>query len=59
MAGVGTHEKALPYRIKPKLRDFGTDILEKSLKLVLQEKAKLTKDGYFNLLCDRDLNYST
>ncbi len=52
---LGTHEKALPYQMKPKLRDFGTDILEKSLKSVLQEKAKLTKDGYFNLLCDRDL----
>ena len=52
---LGTHDQYLPFSMKPKLGDFGTDILEKSLETVLQEKPKLTWDGYYGLLGSKDL----
>ena len=47
---LGTHENALPYRMKPRFGDFGTDVLEKSLTSVLQERPLHSADGLYGLL---------
>jgi hypothetical protein len=56
---LGTHEKALPYRVKSNLVDFGTDVLEKSLETAACEKPKLTPNGFFGLIVFKDQSTSS
>jgi hypothetical protein len=47
---LGSHEKYIPFSVKPKLIDLGTKILEKSLSEILQTEVPMAPNGFYGFL---------
>lgn len=51
---LASHEKAVPRSIRPELTRLGTNILERSLKEILEVKPRVTPRGTYGLVLPRE-----
>jgi hypothetical protein len=58
MTWLGTHEKYIPFGVRPRLIDLGTKILEKSLDTVLNTQSHIDGGGKYGLILPESLRRS-
>ncbi|NEX23642.1 hypothetical protein G3480_25775 [Thiorhodococcus mannitoliphagus] len=54
---MGTHDKHISFQTRRQFTEVGTDILERSLKGVLQGNAQTGKDGFYGMVLPKSLRY--